>query len=80
LRLLKVIHLLTKLNLSLAGIKVVLPALMGFKFETTAPISCVELNNYIANSAFTNRTPICTAFLDTSGNMVIQITNLATTI
>ena len=68
-------------NQTLAGIKVVLPAAMGFSFASQSA-SCSESNPNLAASAFINRSPACNLFYDTTpatyGNVWIQITNLAT--
>jgi hypothetical protein len=56
---------------------------MGFSFAEQSA-SCDESNPNLATSAFINRDPVCNLFYDTApatyGNVLIQITNLATSV
>lgn len=72
---------LSRPNFLIAGIRVVLPASMGFTFSSQSA-TCSESNTAISISSFINRTPICNLFYDTAAatknDVWIQITNLAT--
>jgi len=65
-------------NITLASYKIVFPAHLGFSYASTTPTVCYEMPTSLQTSNYINRAPACVFSTDSTGGIVLTVSNLRT--